>query len=308
MDQYVSWCLPAEELCLDTIWSKYEDVCKPQVNEVRARFDLLTSFRQGNRSVDEWYTAVQALVSLAKYPQEIANILHHDIFWFFLKDEEFVSKTINDKSIDLETFPASKGRQLAKKIEASKATVHHIKQVASDPQVVQINLMRHQCTDLLPSRNKKKHFFKSRTPSHKQYSSENQQQVPPYKKKFDSVEIPNMWRVSSVLQRSFSVKLVTSMDILQACVTRKKSFKSKTPKAHQLQAEHVYMQEDSICGQSEDLTSSDESFSLQVKIQCAQTTSKVPTTSHLITNFANKLKPHHNGNQYLRARLIHVLL
>ena len=23
MDQYVSWCLPTEELCLDTIWSKY---------------------------------------------------------------------------------------------------------------------------------------------------------------------------------------------------------------------------------------------------------------------------------------------
>ena len=38
---------------LDTIWSKYEDFCKPQENEVRARFDLLTSFRQGNRSVDE---------------------------------------------------------------------------------------------------------------------------------------------------------------------------------------------------------------------------------------------------------------
>ena len=68
MDQYVSWCLPTEELSLDTIWSKYEDFCKSEVNEVRARFDLLTSFRQGNRSVDEWYNPVQAQVSLAKYP------------------------------------------------------------------------------------------------------------------------------------------------------------------------------------------------------------------------------------------------
>ena len=25
MDQYVSWCLPMDGLCLDTIWSKYED-------------------------------------------------------------------------------------------------------------------------------------------------------------------------------------------------------------------------------------------------------------------------------------------
>ena len=72
-------------------------------------------------------------MSLAKYPPETASMLHRDIFWFFLKDEEFVSKTINDSSIDLEKFPASKVRQLVKKMEASEATAHHIKQVASDP-------------------------------------------------------------------------------------------------------------------------------------------------------------------------------
>ena len=53
MDQYVSWCLLNKDLSLDVIWSKYEDFCKPQTNEVRVRFDLLTSFRQGNRSVNE---------------------------------------------------------------------------------------------------------------------------------------------------------------------------------------------------------------------------------------------------------------
>ena len=155
-DQYISWCLPAYDLCLDTIWAKYEDFFKPQLNEVRARFDLLTSFRQGNRSVDEWYDAAQAQVSLAKYPPETASILHQDIFWFFLKDEEFLSKIINDGSIDLEEFPASKVRQLAKKMGASKAMVHHMKQVASDPQAAQINLTRHQQTDLPPSKHKKK--------------------------------------------------------------------------------------------------------------------------------------------------------
>ena len=71
MDQYVLWCL---SLTLDVIWAKYEDFCKPQTNEVRTRFDLLTSFRQGNRSVDEWYNAVQAQMSLAKYPPETATI------------------------------------------------------------------------------------------------------------------------------------------------------------------------------------------------------------------------------------------
>ena len=59
MDQYVSWSLSKEDLSLDTIWELFEEFCKPQVNEVRAHFDLLTSFRQGTRSVDEWYNMVK---------------------------------------------------------------------------------------------------------------------------------------------------------------------------------------------------------------------------------------------------------
>ena len=65
MDQYVSWSLSGEELMLDIIWVKFEEFCKPQSNEQRARFDLLTSFWQGNKSVDEWYSAVQTQVALA---------------------------------------------------------------------------------------------------------------------------------------------------------------------------------------------------------------------------------------------------
>ena len=87
MGQYVSWNLSSNELTLDTIWGKYKEYCKPQSNEVQARFDLLTSFRQGNHSVDKWYNAIQVQVNLAKYPPETAKILHRDIFWFFLKDE-----------------------------------------------------------------------------------------------------------------------------------------------------------------------------------------------------------------------------
>ena len=45
MDQYVSWCLPTEDLSLDTIGAKYKDFCKLQANEVRDRFDHLTRFR-----------------------------------------------------------------------------------------------------------------------------------------------------------------------------------------------------------------------------------------------------------------------
>ena len=173
MDQYVSWGLPTDQLTLDTIWGRFEEFCSSQSNEVCARVDLLTSFRQGNRSVDEWYNAVQAQVNLAKYPPETAKILHRDIFWFFLRDEEFVSRTISDGSVDLDKFPASRVRQLAKKLESSKATVHHIKQVAGDPQAVQINLLRHQCTELPAGKYiKKRPPVKSKQSNHKPQSSE----------------------------------------------------------------------------------------------------------------------------------------
>ena len=87
------------------------------------------------------------------------------------------------------------------------------------------------------------------------------------------------------------------------CIKKQVLFKSRASKAQQFQAEDVYMQDDSICGQSEDVTSSDDSFCLQVTIQCVQADSKFLTTSHLINNLAYKLKPHQKRNQYLRARL-----
>ena len=34
IDQYVSWCLPQDELCLKMIWNKFKEFCKPQTNEV----------------------------------------------------------------------------------------------------------------------------------------------------------------------------------------------------------------------------------------------------------------------------------
>ena len=51
-----------------------------------------------------------------------------------MHDEEFVSKIINDSNVDLEKFSTSKVRQHAKKVESSKTTACHIKQVADNPQ------------------------------------------------------------------------------------------------------------------------------------------------------------------------------
>ena len=91
--------------------------------------------------VNQWYNAVQHQVNLAKYPPETAKILQRDIFWFFLNDEDFVSKTINESNIDLENFPTSKVRQLAKKLQSSKSTARHIKKDVSEPTAAQINLL-----------------------------------------------------------------------------------------------------------------------------------------------------------------------
>ena len=135
---------------------EYEEYCKPQSNKVWARLDLLTSFHQGNCSIDKWYNAIQAKVNLARYPPETAKILHRDIFWFFLQDEDFVSRTISDGSVDLDKIPASRVCQLAKKLESSKATARHIKQVSGEPQAAQINLLHHQRTELPQHRYKKK--------------------------------------------------------------------------------------------------------------------------------------------------------
>ena len=158
MDQYVSWGLPTDQLTLDTIWGRFEEFWKFQSNKVCARFDLLTSFRQGSRSVDEWYNAVQAQVILE----------------IFLRNEEFVSRTISDGTVDIEKFPASRVRQLAKNLESSKAAACHIKQVAGDAEAGQINLLRHQHTELPAGKYKNKRSpVKSKQAHHKPQNSEN---------------------------------------------------------------------------------------------------------------------------------------
>ena len=108
-------------------------------------------------------------------------MLHLDIFWF-LYDEDFVSRTITEGSVDLDKFPTSRVRQPVKKFESFKATVHHIKQVAGDPQAAQFNLMWHQSTELQNNRHKKKRPVSKQT-HHK--APENQVTVQ-VKKHFDN--------------------------------------------------------------------------------------------------------------------------
>ena len=104
-------------------------------------------------------------------------------FVFFLCDEDFASKTINEGSVDLDRFPASKVHQLAKKYESSKATARHIKQVAGEMQTMQIHLMRHQCTELSNRKYKKQKLQTKPRPM--QNKNVEQKQPSHYKKSFD---------------------------------------------------------------------------------------------------------------------------
>ena len=103
-------------------------------------------------SVDEWYNKVQTQIGLCNYPQEMAQILQRDNFWFFLSNESFISKTLDEGHVTLNKFPASKVRQMAKKLKGSQATAKHMKQVTNEPHATQMNLLRHQRTELPPSK------------------------------------------------------------------------------------------------------------------------------------------------------------
>ena len=128
-------------------------------------------------------TAVYKQSQSHTVPNRNSKNLAQGYILVFLHDEEFVSKTINEGSVDLDKFPASKVCQLAKKYKSSKATARHIKQVAGETQATQIHLIRHQYTELSNGKYKKwKPQAKPRPMQNK-----NGEQKPPshYKKSFD---------------------------------------------------------------------------------------------------------------------------
>ena len=69
-----------------------------------------------------------------------------------MSNESFISKTLDEGHANLNKFPASKVRHMAKKLESSQATAKQIKQVTNEPNATQKNLLRHQRTELPPSK------------------------------------------------------------------------------------------------------------------------------------------------------------
>ena len=89
------------------------------------------------------------------------------------------------------------------------------------------------------------------------------------------------------------------------CFQKKQAnFKPRRPKACQLQAGAVYVKGSASYDHSNEKSTSEDSFCLQVKIKCKQDKEQtVPRPTHLITNLAYRLKAYHRRNLYLRTRL-----
>ena len=234
-----------------------------------------------------------------------------------MKDENFVTKTINEGNVDIQKFPASKVQHLAKKMESTKATAKHIRQVAGDLLAAQFQLMQHQCTELLAGN----------YPKRKQSSTSRQK---PQNHKFP--DFPTPWKPSDLQKPdTHSDKCTGCGDTLHAkeiqCPARKfqckichkfrhfttvcyqksqqpsSSFKTRKPKAQQFQAGALYTHHDADRSGSE-LSDNEESFCLQTKIQKTQVTNpQVPKPIYLMTNLAYHLQLHHKRNQYLCTRL-----
>ena len=63
---------------------------------------------------------------------------------------------------------------MAKKLESSQATAKHMRQVTKEPQATQVNLLRHQMTELPPSKFQRKQNkkYRSRQAANKHYQED----------------------------------------------------------------------------------------------------------------------------------------
>ena len=98
-----SWQKEPSQLMLNFIWGEYESYCKPQSNELRARYDVLKKLTQGSLPADDWMTKLQSQLHLCNYKPEMEEVLLRDLFLFGLQDESFMSKIISEESPDVTT-------------------------------------------------------------------------------------------------------------------------------------------------------------------------------------------------------------
>ena len=186
-----------------------------------------------------------------------------------------MSRTITEESVNLEKFPASRVHQLAKMFESSKATACHIKQVAGDLQATQINLMRHQQTELCTNRHNKKRKPTGELNLHKAPESPATNQVKkPYNNK-KTHKMPNCCNKCGnsihaqgfpCSMKKYQCKVCSKYGHFSSLCYQKKTWvyhknTHRNPKVSQLHAGPMYVQDSSNLSHSKE-SSFDESFSL----------------------------------------------
>ena len=242
-------------------------------------------------------------------------------FWFFLSNESFISKTLDEGHISLKNLPASRVRQMAKKLEGSQATAKHIKQVTNEPHATQINLLRHQRTELPPTKFQRKQNkrFKQRQPPNKKFSEDQyRERKPQAKERFyknaqehtnsenrctkcgDSLHIEGFKCPASIYQCKYCHKYGHFSKLCFKMNGSEHKKNIRRPKAHQLMVGTA----STISDQSDaSYSSSEDSFCLQMQVKSTKEKSKKNMPQHLVTNIEYKLKPHRRRTKFLRAKI-----
>ena len=196
----------------------------------------------------------------------------------------------------------------------------HIKQVSGEPQAAQINLLWHQRTELPQHRYKKKtSHAKPRQGNSKLPCRNDPQQGQKIKGNHFSPPSNRLppsgshnrcskcgdiahWEGFTCPAKKYQCKVCHKFGHFTSHCFQKKQYhqqKYRQPKAHQIQVDESYHYSHDY---SSDVSSSEDSFCLQVKVQKQnKKTQKIPNTTHLLTNIAYRLKPHHTRNKNLRA-------
>ena len=119
---YNSWQIEnTPEDNLQTIWTKFEDYCKPQANSMRSRHELWHHTKQNQMSVEEYYAIIlnksKVCFPQPTFSEEARRELTRDAFIFGLKDENMMHKFIAENT----TLENAKTKM--KLLESAKQTV-----------------------------------------------------------------------------------------------------------------------------------------------------------------------------------------
>ena len=197
-----------------------------------------------------------------------------------------MSKTLNEGDAELGKFPASKVRQMAKKLESTQASAKHMRQVTKDPQATQINLLRHYRTEIPSNKAKREQSKQNKFRTKHSYNEENHHQAPYKQNEFDKKK----FNPKQILQSSDSChkcgntkhiegfqcfakrhqcRHCNKFDHFSSLCYRKQELyekKPRSPKAYQMACGRVSSHESSISGHSSDSSfSEEEPFCLQMK-------------------------------------------